>query len=328
MKGLLFLIALTASSSLAADSLIAFPGAEGYGRFAKGGRGGDVYHVTNLDDSGEGSLRDAIKTKKAEVPRTVVFDVSDHFGLMRRNPQTILGAWQRGNLKDYFRRERDRMMPMDISDVGYHAFLVNGQRQVQLGGRPGERLRIVNASAATYFYLHASAGPMTIVAADGPPVQPVKVNRSLQAIAETYDLIITVPESGRYELRFTSQDGSGHASACFGSGTLEPASDPPPNLCQMDEMLNLALEEQEDDPRASLNLPRPGSPYRLLKATHDTTLPARGFTEALIEHALGRPYGFTDAALADDVVRDAQAKNFALKEFFIALATSRRFGRK
>lgn len=203
---------------------------------------------------------------------------SDYFGLMRRNSQTILGAWQRGNLKDYFRREWDRMMPMDISDVGYHAFLVNGQRQVQLGGRPGERLllRIVNASAATYFYLHSSAGPMTIVAADGPPVQPVRVNRFLQAIAETYDLIITVPESGQYELRFTSQDGSGHASAFFGSGTLKPASDPPrPNLYQMDEMLNLALEEQEDDPRASLNLPRPGSPYRLLKATHDTTLPAK-----------------------------------------------------
>jgi hypothetical protein len=209
---------------------------------------------------------------------------------MRRNSQSILGAWQRGNLKDYFQREWDRMMPMDVSDVGYHAFLVNGQRQTRIEGKPGERvrLRIINASAASYFYLHSSAGPMTIVAADGPAVQPVKVDRFLMAIAETYDVIITIPASGQYELRATTQDGSGHASAFFGSGELKPASDPPrPNLYQMDEMLNLALEEQEDDPRASLRLERPGSPYRLLKSTHDTTLPAKLPRRKITMHLTG-----------------------------------------
>lgn len=55
---------------------------------------------------------------------------------------------------------------------------------------------------------------------------------------------------------------------------------------------------------------------------------ARGFTEALIEYALGRPHGFTDAALADDIVKRAKAKDFALKEFFVALTSSREFGRK
>lgn len=221
-------------------------------------------------------LSDWTDTDPKEVMRMLMRG-SDYFGLMRRNSQSIFGAWRRGNLKDYFSREWDRMMPMDVSDVGYSAFLINGQRQTRIEGQPGERvrLRLINASAATYYHISSSDGPVTIVAADGQPVQPLKLDRFLMAIAETYDVLVTIPASGQHELRFSTQDGSGHSSAFFGAGETHAAPVPPkPNLYQMDEMLNLALEEKEDDPRASLNLPRPGSPYRLLKAPRDTSLPA------------------------------------------------------
>lgn len=70
---LLISILLLPYLHLFSQRMLAFPGAEGFGKYTKGGRGGKVFVITNLDDSGPGSFREALETKE---PRIVVMGVS------------------------------------------------------------------------------------------------------------------------------------------------------------------------------------------------------------------------------------------------------------
>jgi FtsP/CotA-like multicopper oxidase with cupredoxin domain len=148
----------------------------------------------------------------------------------KKTAQSVLGAAKTGKLSEYFQREAMRMPAMDLADVAYDSFLVNGKPEENLSAKPGEtvRLRVINGSASTFFHLSYAGGPMTIVGADGQPVEPVKMMKPiLIGVAETYDVLVKVPADGACEFRATAHDGSGHTSLWIGSGERKAASDLP-----------------------------------------------------------------------------------------------------
>ena len=226
-------------------------------------------------------LSDWTNERPEEVMRTLMRG-SDYYSIRKGTKQSILGAAKAGKLPDYFRREWSRVPAMDISDVAYDAFLINGQRRIALASRPGApvRLRLINAGASSYFYVESATGPLTIIANDGVDVRPIRQKRLLIGNGETYDVLVTPPRDGAWEIRATAQDSSGYASAWIGSGTEHPAPDVPrPEIYSMSVALSGVLDALDetgspsDTQALAEEKPRPLPPYKRLRALKDTTLP-------------------------------------------------------
>ena len=132
-------------------------------------------------------------------------------------------------------------------DNYYDKFFINGGAEQNYPDfSPGEKVRVrfINAAAASYFWLTFGGEDPMLVSADGLDVVPVKKNKTLIGVAETYDFIVTIPESGKLEILATSQDGSGQASAYLGTGKILNAPKvPKPDLIkQMQEMMSMDMK--------------------------------------------------------------------------------------
>ncbi|TKD45743.1 copper resistance system multicopper oxidase [Azotobacter chroococcum] len=137
------------------------------------------------------------------------------------------------------------MTPTDLADVSAHTYtyLLNGQSPAgNWTGlfRRGERvrLRLINASAMTYFDVRIPGLKMTVVAADGQNVEPVSVDELRIAVAETYDVIVEPQDAEAYTLFAQSLDRSGYARGTLalreGLSAPVPAPDPRPQLSMAD----------------------------------------------------------------------------------------------
>lgn len=168
-------------------------------------------------------------------PHTVnryLHNANDWFAIKKGSVQSYSEAIQHKHFSTKVTNEWKRMNAMDVSDVYYERFLSNGkavEEQPQFKAGDKVRLRIVNGSSSTYFWLHYAGGKITVVANDGADVEPVEVDRLLVGVSETYDVMVTIPDNMQYEFMATAEDRTGATSVWLGKGMKMPAK-PLPRL--------------------------------------------------------------------------------------------------
>ena len=161
-----------------------------------------------------------IDMKPEEVHRSL-HAATDWFAVQKGSTQSYTEAIKQGHFKTKINNEWKRMNAMDLTDVYYDNFLLNGKNQneqPQFKAGDKVRLRIANGGASDYFWLSYAGGKITVVATDGNDVEPVEVDRLIIAVSETYDVVVTVPEDKSYEFLVTPEDRTKHASLWLGSG--------------------------------------------------------------------------------------------------------------
>jgi hypothetical protein len=163
----------------------------------------------------------------------MLHNASDWFAIKKGTTQSYAEAIQQGQFITKVKNEWKRMLAMDVSDVYYNKLMINGTSEKQYSEyKPGDklRLRISNGGASTYFWLTYAGGKMEVVANDGNDVIPVLVDRLIIAVAETYDIIVTIPEyEASFEFLATSEDRTNSVSMYLGGGPKQLV-DPLPKL--------------------------------------------------------------------------------------------------
>ena len=152
----------------------------------------------------------------------MLHNATDWFAIRKGSTQSYAEAIREGHLNTKVKNEFKRMLAMDVSDVYYDKFLLNGNQESQLSQfKAGEkvRLRISNGGASTYFWLNYGGGKLQVVANDGNDVEPVEVDRLIIAVSETYDIVITIPENNKsYAFQATSEDRINRSLLYIGEG--------------------------------------------------------------------------------------------------------------
>ncbi len=151
---------------------------------------------------------------------------NDWYAIKKGSVQGYAEAISKGYFTTKLGNEWKRMTAMDVADVYYEKFLSNGKPETetpQFKAGDKVRLRVVNGGSSSYFWLQYAGGKMTVIANDGNDVVPVEVDRLIIGVAETYDVIVTVPSNMSYEFRSTAEDRSGYTSLWLGSGMKMPA---------------------------------------------------------------------------------------------------------